>query len=119
MRSDGWGDIVTSDSVTTGVGGLLTQRLNFAASLRASTGKVGLASTNNGFDAYYGGASLGYGLSRQVSLSLGWSYYRHRFGDDVALPDDFTGRYGRHSVRASVNVWAPLFQSRRRANASR
>jgi hypothetical protein len=62
----------------------------------------------------YGNASLGYALSRKVNLALTYGYYRHRFDRGVVLPSDFSSTFNRHSLRATVSVWAPLFQRARR-----
>jgi hypothetical protein len=89
--------------------------MNFGASARASLGNVGFVSTDdNGFESYYGDASLGYALGRHVSLGVSYAYYRHRFDRDVVIPLDFSNSFNRHSVRVSVSVWAPLVQRARR-----
>jgi hypothetical protein len=113
-----WLDVVTSDSVTASLAGLLTRRIQFQSGASASTGRTG-SSNEGGFNSYYGNASLGYALNRHVNLGLTYAYYSHRFASGVALPSDFVNRFNRHSVRASVSVWAPLFQRTRRSNATR
>jgi opacity protein-like surface antigen len=114
-----WLDVVTSDGITAGLEGLVSRRIQFQTTARASTGRAGSSVDEGGFDTYYGNASLGYALNRHTNLSLTYAYYRHRFDRGVALPADFVNQFNRHSVRASVSVWAPLFQRTRRANATR
>ena len=114
-----WGDVVTSDSANVSYGGLISRRLSFESSAQASTGHVGFVSSANSFESYYGNASLGYALTRHLDFGVTYAYYRHRFDSGVALPTDFVNQFNRHSVRASVSVWAPLFQRARRANAAR
>ena len=109
---------MTSDGINATLGGLLSQRLNFQAAGRASTGAIGFAAAHD-FDSYYGNASLGYAVSRHVNVGATYAYYSHRFDPGVALPADFANRFNRHSVRLSVSVWAPLYQRARRTNASR
>jgi hypothetical protein len=108
-----WGDIVSSDGVSAGVGGLLTRRLSFRGSARTSLGTIG-AGGNRGYRGMYGNASLGYDLGRNASIGLTYAYYRHRFDQNVTVPSDFASAYDRHIVRASINMWAPLFQRPRR-----
>ena len=109
-----WPDFVSSDSLSASLAGLLSQRLQFQSSVRGSTGKVGLSSQEGGFRGYYANAGLAYALGRQVGVSLTYAYYRHRFARGVELPADFANHYNRHSVRASLNLWAPLFARARR-----
>jgi hypothetical protein len=106
-----------SDTVTASVGGLLSPRLQFRAGARASTGRVGFQ--GGGFSSYRGTASLNYALSRYANLGVAYSYYYHLFGDGIAMPAGLPAGIDRHSVRAYVNVWAPLFQRSRRSNATR
>lgn len=109
-----WADVVSSDGVFSEVGGLLGRRWHLQASARASTGQVGLDRSGSGFNTYYGGASAGYAISRRINLGVNYSYYRHRFEQGVVLPSDFTSHFERHSVRASISMWAPLYQRARR-----
>jgi opacity protein-like surface antigen len=112
-------DTVFSDSVTAGVGGLLSRRLQLHASGRAVLGSVGLNRQGKQFDTYSGSAGLSYALVRQVSLSLSYSYFQYRFDDAVALPGGIARHIERQSVRASINVWTPIFNRTRRPDAAR
>jgi hypothetical protein len=115
-----WATLVRSDSATASVDGLLTRRLSASGSARASLGNVGgIVTDDNGYESYYGDVSLGYALGRHVSLGLSYAYYRHRFERDVVIPLDFSDTFNRHSVRVSVNFWAPIVQRARRPNATR
>ena len=115
-----WGDIVSSDGVVATLSGLINRRVDFQSSARVSGGAIGLSTADdNRYESYSGSASLGYALTRHVNLSLSYLYYRHRFDQGVVLPPDFANTFNRHSVRASVSVWAPLFQRGRRSNATR
>lgn len=115
-----WGNLVRSDSASAAVGGLITRRLSLSSSVRASIGTVGsVATDDNGFETYYGDASLGYAVGRHISVGVSYAYYRHRFDRDVLIPLDFSNTFNRHSVRAFVSVWAPIVQRARRPHAAR
>jgi hypothetical protein len=115
-----WGNLVRSDWGTASLSGLLTRRLSLSSSARASIGNVGSDdSGDNGFESYYGDASLGYAVGRHISLGVSYAYYRHRFDSGVLIPLDFSNTFNRHSVRVFVSLWAPIVQRARRANATR
>jgi hypothetical protein len=54
-----------------------------------------------------------------MSVGVSYSYYHHQFDETALLPSGFLRSVDRQSVRAVANLWAPLFQRVRRANASR
>jgi hypothetical protein len=108
-----------SDGALVGVTGLITRRVQFNASLRGALGTVGVEGDAPGFDSYYGDASLSYALSRFMSVGVSYAYYSHRFDDAVQLSSSVPYALDRQSVRASVSLWAPVFQRTRRTNASR
>jgi hypothetical protein len=116
---EGWPDPLLSDSASASLGGSISRRLQFSASLRASTGRTALRADNNGFNLYHGGANLSYALNRHVSVGAMYSTYHHRFAEGVNLPPGFGPWFDRHRIIAQVSVWAPLFTRARRANASR
>ena len=110
---------VLADSLNAGVGGLITRRLQFQANTGASKGSVGLSGVDNGFNNYFAGAGLTYGLMRNLGLSVNYSFYRYSYGVGVDLPGGIPAHSDRQSIRAGVNFWAPLFSRARRTNASR
>lgn len=113
-----WGDVVMSDGITAGLNGLLSRRVSLGVQARASVGTIGFARTDD-YDATYADAYLGYTVQRHISVSVSYAYYRHRFDAGATLPSDFVNQFDRHSVRASVSLWAPLIQRARRTNAAR
>jgi hypothetical protein len=117
--NEGWREPGLGNAVTFGIGGLITRRLQFGASGRYAIGTVGVEDDAPGFDSYYGNATLSYALARFASVSLSYAYYHHRFDDNVILIAGYPRSLDRQSVRASVNLWAPLFQRARRNDASR
>jgi hypothetical protein len=54
-----------------------------------------------------------------MNLGITYSYYQQRFDEGAQLAVGLPASAERHSVRATVGLWAPLFQRTRRNNASR
>jgi hypothetical protein len=122
ILTDAWPEPVFSDSVSLSIGGLVARRVQVSAVARAVDGRAGFArqtESQNGFNAYQAGVSVGYALTRYVNLGLVYSFYRNRFGSAIDLAPGFANEVDRHSVRANVSVWAPLFQRARRPDATR
>jgi len=109
---------VFSDSVSGGFGGLFNRHVQFQANIGTSFGSVGFTGVDNAFTNYFTSASLRFGFTRNLGLSLTYSFYHYRFEDGVDLPAGYRPETDRHSVRLSLNFWSTLFE-RRRSNASR
>ncbi|MEZ5316491.1 MAG: hypothetical protein R2752_03740 [Vicinamibacterales bacterium] len=121
---------VFSDAVGLGVGGLLNRRMSFQSSVGAAFGRIGLGvdtntpdRRNNRYTSYYTTAGLSIGLTRNLALTTSYTYYRYTVDDVSPLPASARfDQLNRHAVQASLELWAPLFQSRNRSrstNASR
>jgi hypothetical protein len=107
------------DSMLVGIGGLISRRVQVTAALRGAIGSVGVENDAPGFDSYYATATASYALTRFMNVGVSYAYYSHRFDDAVQLSGGIPNSLDRQSVRASVSLWAPIFQRTRRANASR
>ena len=108
-----WQEPVFADSLMAGMAGGLGRRtqLQFAArALRGggSSGRYGDA------ESVSGSGGLTVALSRHVNTGLTYVYYRHRFVGTLALAEGFPSDFEGQSIRATVTVWAPLFQRARR-----
>jgi hypothetical protein len=114
---------VMYDSVNVTFGGLIERSLSFQSGGGVVRGNVGFSDqSGTAFNSYYATASLARALTRFLSLSVDYAFYRDDFQDNVQLPTllpGFSRDVNRHSVRASVNAWVPLLQLGRRPNASR
>jgi hypothetical protein len=110
-----WPEPLFADTATAMIGGLLNRRSQVSAVARAMRG-TGYSSSSRYGDAtsYAGSAMLSVAVTRYVSTGLTYSYYQHGFAPTIALapgyPQDFDG----HTIRASINLWAPIFQRARR-----
>jgi hypothetical protein len=114
MLSEMLQEPIVSDGISVGVGGLISRQLQFTAMAQAALGTVGVARSSPGFNNGHAAASLKYAIARFVNFGVTYSYYRHRFDDGVQLPADVPLSFDRHSVRASVSLWAPLVKRARR-----
>jgi opacity protein-like surface antigen len=109
---------VFQDSAMAGFGGLVNRRVQVQTAVQASLGQIGLAN-RNGFNSYVGTAGATIAISQNMNFGLSYSYFHYRFSGNTVLPPGVPPEVNRQSVRASINVWAPLLNTARRANAAR
>jgi hypothetical protein len=113
--SDTWLEPVFADSMQAGVGGFIGRRtqLRFSAS-----GLLGAGTSSSGsygdVQSTSANGVLSFALTRHVNTALTYTYYSQQFADTLLLPGGFPHDYDGQSIRASVSVWAPLFQRARR-----
>jgi hypothetical protein len=100
--------------------GLLTRRVNFSASAQTSLGSTSREGHDaDAFSSVRAAASVGIAINEYARGSIVYSYYMHRFDQQPVMPNDLPFALDRYSVRALVNVWAPLFYRIGRGNATR
>ncbi len=108
-----------ADGVAVGVGGLITRRLQLNFSARGVLGKTGSQQDAPGFDGVRTAVNLGYALNKFINFTAVYAYYQHKFDDTTQLAIDLPPTTSRQSVRVGMTFWLPVFQSSRRADASR
>jgi hypothetical protein len=101
------------DAATGGIGGMLTRRVQFSASARASYGRLGFAGGRR-YDTFSGTAGVGLPLTRFLSAGASYVFHTYAFGEDVVLPPDMSRSLHRHGVRGTVSLSAPLYTRARR-----
>jgi hypothetical protein len=109
---------VLTDAASVGIGGLVSRRLQFSVSANAAYGSVGLSADTGSFTSYFGTTTLAYALSRFANVGVAYAYYKHSFDSRVPLPEGALRALDRHSVRATVSLFAPLYTRARRAHAT-
>lgn len=114
MRAPAFGDTATFS-----LGGLINRRIEFRSSLGAALGTIGLGPEASDYRAYSGRAGLVVGLTRFLGMRVDYSYDRYTFDDVTVIPTSLVGDIQRHSLRATVELWAPVFYRRGRINATR
>ena len=113
-----WGQPVFSDALTFGVSGQVSRRLQFMSVGQTAIGEVG-ASNTPGFSTNAATSTLSYAATRFINLNMTYGYYRYRFDEGVLLPAGAPRTMDRQSIRATVTLWAPLYQRTRRPDAAR
>ena len=116
---DGFPEPIFSDSVTLGLGGYLSRRLEFRSQAGYSTGSVGFGSAGNGFDTYMGTARLQYGLTRYLATYVEYLYFHYEFSTATLLPGAFPRGLDRQGVRGGVSLWVPLYAGGRGERVTR
>lgn len=112
---------VQSDSVSGGISGLFNRRTQAGASFGLSRGAIGYSDLNNfnNFDSSFVSAGLRYALSRRMGISVNYTLYRYTFDRGIVLPGGVSNHTNRQAIRASFDLWEPLIQRNRSANATR
>lgn len=112
-------DITITNGISASVGGMINRRLEVHGGVGTSRGSAGFDNPNNGLTFSSASASLMYGVTRYVGLSVQYTYYYSSYQDGVDLPRGWPRTLDRQSFVANVNLFAPLMQRARRPNASR
>ena len=105
---------VLSDAASAGIGGQISRRFGFNASVGVLRGQVGVQQSANTFNSSFARAGLQTALSRHVAISTGYSYYRYNFEEAVVLPAGAPRRLNRQAFHVSLRLWAPIMQRLRR-----
>jgi hypothetical protein len=102
-----------ADSASAMLGGLINRRAQVQIVARALRGS-GYSGRAGDVTSYGGSALLGIAVTRYINTSLIYAYYQHGLAPSIALAPGFPHDFDGHTIRASVNLWAPLFQRARR-----
>ena len=102
---------VLSNNGVVDVGGNLSRRMSASASVRYSTGTVGMDPHDSAtYDHWSGSGGLRVMLSRWTALETQYSYYGHRFGQDVQLAPGVVSGLRRQGLRVSLTWFHPVLQ---------
>ena len=112
-------DPVFSNSIRASAGGLVTRRLQVSTDAWASIGDVGFTQGDKRFDTYASAVSMSYALTRYVGIGIRYARYYYHFDPLVVLPPGVPHDIDRQSLRAEVDLWAPLFLRARRSDVAR
>jgi hypothetical protein len=107
------------DTLNAEISGGIGRRVQISGGAGLIKGTIGVVSGAPGYKAGNAGAGVRFGLSRNIGLSVNYAYYNYRYDSDAALPPGLLASMERQVVRVSLDVWAPLFERARRANATR
>ena len=104
---------VLSDAFGGGVQGFISRRLEFSSGVQGSIGNIGFSDQKQGFNTYQAYSSLAYAMTRWANVSVSYSYYHYTFDSATLLPSGIARDFDRQSVRANLNLWAPLMNRTR------
>lgn len=96
-----------SDSLSAGLTGQVTRRLNLGMTAGYSTGQVGVLAEGGQYGTYTGSGQVMFALSRHYALYSEYLYYHYSFSEQDllgALPP----LLDRHTARFGLRLWYPL-----------
>ena len=99
---------VFRDAARLELSGLVSRRVDLAASAGYAVGESALARRNTGgrFDTYAGTVQVRYSLARPLALYSEYLYYYYDLRGQALVPD-LPSVFELHGVRAGVMVWIP------------
>jgi hypothetical protein len=113
------GQPIVMDMVSAGLGGDLSRRFQAGTGVAASWGAIGISAGESGYDAYSASAWLRMALTRELGVSVNYAYRHYLVDDSRSLPFGMQPSSDRQSIRATLDLWLPLFTRARRPDASR
>jgi hypothetical protein len=106
---DGFDRLFMSDSVSGGVSGLITERVDFSAITSYSAGNVGFTGENRGYSRMWSSASVRAAINRMLAAYVKYFYYHYKFEGGVRLPLGLPASVDRHGASAGLTLWVPLW----------
>ena len=100
---------VFADSARVELSGVITRRLDIAASAALANGESVLTRSTGQLDTYTATSRLRFALSRSFALYTEYLYYFYDLRGQARLAPGLAPSVEQHSVRAGVTVWVPLF----------
>jgi len=101
---------VFANGLGIGVDGLLSQRVDFAASVGYSSGASILTQNSLEYDTYAGNAKVRYALNRTLALYVQYLYYYYVFRGNSALLAGIPSGLERNGARAGLTLWLPVLR---------
>lgn len=106
---EGFAAPAVTNSISAGVGGLITRRVQVGAGASYSTGNIGTTKVdNNGYGSWNAFASADYAMSRHLAIYGRYFYYDYGFQQGVLLPPGLSNNFTRNGARFGVKAWVPL-----------
>jgi hypothetical protein len=117
----GFAQPLFTDSVVTGLDGLLGRRVRWTLSGGYSRGEIGFAeaaSASNNFGTYTGTTRLEAALNRRVALYGQYNYYYYNVSAASTLAE-LLPKFSRQTVTAGLTLWVPFINQVRSSGDSR
>lgn len=106
---------VVMDSASVGMGGDVGRRFHVNTGGGVAWGNLGVGPGAREYTVVSGTAGIRAAIARNLGVSLTYGYRQYRFDDPASLPLGVRPETQRHSLRASLDLWVPLF-TRARSN---
>jgi hypothetical protein len=113
----GFTQLITTDSANAGIGGPLTERLQFSAGAGASRGQQVFSSAQGDLVSYTASTRLSFALFSHLALYGQASYYRFSIPADFAN-FGFVPNLNRRSASVGLSTWVPLIKPPRQRRDS-
>jgi hypothetical protein len=106
---EGFSEPMYMEGVSASLVGQFARRVSLSAIAAYSQGSFGGGrSRTDSHGGQTASTQLGVLLTRHLSLSGQYFYFRQRLGDNVVLPEGVPRNLNRHSVRVGLNLQVPL-----------
>ena len=99
-----------ADTVQMRVGGLLARAIEMAVSGSYSSGQIGVAAQDPGYDTYGGFATIRFAFSRTLSLEAQYRYSRYVFDERAPLLPGLPRAMEQQGFRIGVTGWLPFLR---------
>jgi opacity protein-like surface antigen len=97
-----------SDSITAGIKGNPSRRVDMTFSGSYSAGQIGVSAAGGTFGTYTGSAHIGISVNRHFALYSEYLYYHYRLGQLTSVATAVPGQLDRQTARVGLKLWFPL-----------
>ena len=97
-----------SDSITAGVKGSPSRRVDIAFSGSYSAGQIGVSAAGGTLDTYTSSAHIGISVNRHFAWYSEYLYYHYRLGQLTSAATALPGQLDRQTARVGLKLWFPL-----------
>lgn len=100
-----------ADSISASVSGLFSRRIEYDGTAGFSSGDAGLTGRSPRYDALTASSQVRVAITRELAVYGQYLFYDYKFRSGIApLPPGFPEDLSRHSVRAGLTLWLPLWR---------
>jgi len=104
----GFGDPLLSNTEQLRVAGLVNRRTSVGVSAGYSSGTVGIVTHTGAFSTWTAGTEYQFALTRSLSFTTHYGYYRYDFDQGVLLPFGLPARANRQALYVGISGWLPI-----------
>jgi hypothetical protein len=105
---DGFDLPIFADTISVGVNGLVSRRLEFTASANYFSGAVSLNPNASRVESYAVAARLRRALTRTLAAYVQYLFYHYAFDEGAARPPGVPPVFDRNALRVGLSLWIPL-----------